>query len=160
MNKLSNLAVLACLLVLAGAGEIMGGGSGQGISTDQHGQLDDKRGCITVDQHGQLDDKRGFITADQHGGFDDEKGFLTVYYCTISTINSAGTYTSHSWFESVILRPNQISAAPYEWLAGDTATALPMRWIRLRDPAPRALEVQDASGRALQKNKCALSPAV
>ncbi|KAJ7260694.1 hypothetical protein C8J57DRAFT_1507405 [Mycena rebaudengoi] len=64
MNKLSTFAVLACLLVLVSAGEIMGGRSG--ISTDQHGQFDDKRGFITVDQHGQLDDKRGFITVDEH----------------------------------------------------------------------------------------------
>ncbi|KAJ7245986.1 hypothetical protein C8J57DRAFT_1678662 [Mycena rebaudengoi] len=70
MKKLSTFAVLTCLLVLASAGEIGGGRSGI-ISTDQHGQFDDKRGFITVDQHRSLDDKRGFITVDQHGSLDD-----------------------------------------------------------------------------------------
>ncbi|KAJ6540438.1 hypothetical protein B0H19DRAFT_1175665 [Mycena capillaripes] len=71
VNKLSTFAVLACLLVLASAGEISGGYSGI-ISTDQHGSLDDKRGFITVDQHGSMYDKRGFISVDQHGSLDKE----------------------------------------------------------------------------------------
>ncbi|KAJ7919922.1 hypothetical protein B0H13DRAFT_1987804 [Mycena leptocephala] len=77
MNTLATFAVLACLLVLASAGAISGGRAGI-ISTDQHGQFDDKRGFITVDQHGQLDDKRGLITVDQHGSLDDKRGFITV----------------------------------------------------------------------------------